>query len=173
MQVNPLLHGSHPLTSMHSLLYHVPDDDQLRLVVSDLDFITMSGRYLSLLASKVTQLQSLLRYIKQVQTQIQLEWKNTQELPGRYMRSANMDLEEKLGCDFTTAAYHLLITGDCWEPLREFLVDIVGDRVSSYACFSCDVCKTDLIRAINAGIKPSAQAMMQYEHSPKNVCSQL
>ncbi|KAI5304412.1 hypothetical protein KEM56_006531 [Ascosphaera pollenicola] len=127
-QVKPLLHGSHPLTSMHSMLYILPDNNQTRLVVSDFAFITMSGRYLSLLASKITQMQNLLRYIKQIQTQIQLEWKNTQELPSRYMRSANMDLEEKLGTDFITAAYHLLVTGDCWEPLREFLVDILGDR---------------------------------------------
>ncbi|KAI5289848.1 hypothetical protein KEM54_003084 [Ascosphaera aggregata] len=128
MQAVPIAHASHPLTSTRSLLYHLPENNQLRLVVSDLNFITVSGRYLSLLASKITQLQNLLRYIKQVQTQIQLEWKNTQELTGRFLRSVNMDLDDKLGCDFITAAYHLVVTGDCWEPLRDFLVDTLGDR---------------------------------------------
>jgi anaphase-promoting complex subunit 4 len=74
----------------------------------------------------------LLRYINQVQKQIELEWKNAQELPARYMRSINEDLQEKCHCDFVTAAYHLVVTGDCFEPMKEFLVEIVGERV----CFS-------------------------------------
>ena len=102
---------------------------QLNLITLDLRFITESGRYLSLLASKTTLLQNLLRYINQVQKQIQLEWKNAHEIPGRYMRNINEDLEEKCHSDFVTAAYHLLATGDCSETLREFLVDQVGERV--------------------------------------------
>ncbi|KAK2787269.1 hypothetical protein FQN51_003429 [Onygenales sp. PD_10] len=121
-----LLYSSHPISSTHSLLFST--DDELRLVTLDLRFITRSGRYLSLLASKITQLQNLLRYIKQVQNQIQLEWKNAQDLPGRYMRNITEDLQDKCACDFVTAAYHLLVTGDCFAPLKEFLVDIVGDR---------------------------------------------
>ncbi|KAL4934471.1 putative anaphase-promoting complex component Cut20/Apc4 [Aspergillus undulatus] len=121
-----LQHTSHPLSSTHALVSST--EDSLRLLTLDLRFITRSGRYLSLLAHKTTQLQNLLRYICQVQRQIELEWKNAQELPARYMRSVNQDLEEKCHCDFVTAAYHLVVTGDCFEPLREFLVDIVGDR---------------------------------------------
>lgn len=122
-----LHHASHPLSSTHALLAET--SDSLNLVTLDLRFITRSGRYLSLLAHKTTQLQNLLRYINQVQRQIELEWKNAQELPARYMRSVNEDLQEKCHCDFVTAAYHLVVTGDCFDPLREFLVDIVGERV--------------------------------------------
>ncbi|KAL4785877.1 anaphase-promoting complex, cyclosome, subunit 4-domain-containing protein [Aspergillus varians] len=121
-----LQHASHPLSSTHTIVASA--GDILRLLTLDLRFITRSGRYLSLLAHKTTQLQNLLRYICQVQRQIELEWKNAQELPARYMRSVNQDLEEKCHCDFVTAAYHLVVTGDCFEPLREFLVDIVGER---------------------------------------------
>lgn len=126
-----LLHASHPFSPTHSLIMLTPADtrSQLNLITLDLRFITESGRYLSLLASKTTLLQNLLRYINQVQKQIQLEWKNAHEIPGRYMRNINEDLEEKCHSDFVTAAYHLLATGDCSETLREFLVDQVGERV--------------------------------------------
>jgi anaphase-promoting complex subunit 4 len=134
-----LRHASHPLSSTHALLASTASSGTgagtLSLLTLDLRFITRSGRYLALLAYKTTQLQNLLRYISQVQRQIELEWKNAQELPMRYMRSVNQDLEEKCHCDFVTAAYHLVVTGDCFEPLREFLVDIVGERVGFVCCF--------------------------------------
>lgn len=127
-----LRHASHPLSSTHALLASPAKGDtrgSLELVTMDLRFITKSGRYLSLLASKTTQLQNLLRYIGQVQRQIELEWKNAQELPARFLRSVNEDLQEKCQCDFITAIYHLVVTGHCFEPMKEFLVDIVGERV--------------------------------------------
>lgn len=129
--VRPLVHASHPMSSTHAFLFATRTGDQEFLWIFSLDllFITKSGRYLSVLASKITQLQNLLRYIKQVQTQIHLEWKNAQDLPSRYLRNINEDLDEKLSCDFVTAAYHLVMTGDCFEPLKEFLVDQVGERV--------------------------------------------
>ncbi|KGO38728.1 Anaphase-promoting complex subunit 4 [Penicillium expansum] len=126
-----LRHASHPLSSTHSLLASPIKGDSrgpLELVTMDLRFITKSGRYLSLLASKTTQLQNLLRYIGQVQRQIELEWKNAQELPARFLRSVNEDLQEKCQCDFITAIYHLVVTGHCFEPMKEFLTDIVGER---------------------------------------------
>jgi anaphase-promoting complex subunit 4 len=125
-----LKHTSHPLSSTHAVVASTMRS--LRILTLDLRFVTRSGRYLSLLAHKTTQLQNLLRYICQVQRQIELEWKNAQELPGRYMRSINQDLEEKCHCDFVTATYHLVVTGDCFEPMREFLVDILGERVRHY-----------------------------------------
>lgn len=127
-----LRHASHPMSSTHVLLASSASEKTqapLDLVTLDLRFITKSGRYLSLLASKTTQLQNLLRYIGQAQRQIEMEWKNAQELPARFLRSVNEDLQEKCQCDFVTAIYHLVVTGHCFEPMREFLVDIVGERV--------------------------------------------
>lgn len=133
--VEALVHASHPMNSTHALLLSESPGDayesRLKLLTLDLRFITKSGRYLSLLASKTTQLQNLLRYIHQVQRQIQLEWKNVVELPTRFMRSIGEELQEKCHCDFVTALYHLVVTGDCFPPLKEFLVDIVGERVKS------------------------------------------
>lgn len=137
-----LQHASHPLSSTHALLASTPASDQsttssLHLLTIDLRFITKSGRYLSLLAYKTTQLQNLLRYISQVQRQVELEWKNAQELPTRFMRSVDGELQEKCHCDFVTATYHLVVTGDCFDPLKEFLVDIVGERVCLVAAPWC------------------------------------
>ncbi|OJJ87767.1 putative anaphase-promoting complex component Cut20/Apc4 [Aspergillus glaucus CBS 516.65] len=127
-----LQHASHPLSSTHALLASTPSPDAstnaLQLLTVDLRFITKSGRYLALLAYKTTQLQNLLRYINQVQKQIEIEWKNAQEQPMRFMRSAEVDLQEKCHCDFVTATYHLVVTGDCFAPLKEFLVDILKSQ---------------------------------------------
>nr|UPX44851.1 hypothetical protein FAC5L9_14 [Penicillium camemberti] len=123
-----LRHASHPLSSTQALLASGSSGAPLDLVTLDLRFITKSGRYLSLLASKTTQLHNLLRYIGSVQRQIELEWKNAQELPARFLRSVNEDLQEKCQCDFVTAIYHLVVTGHCFEPMKEFMVDIVGER---------------------------------------------
>ncbi|KAL1980545.1 hypothetical protein VTN96DRAFT_3990 [Rasamsonia emersonii] len=127
-----LLHASHPMSSTHALLLSETaaegSEQKLKLLTIDLQFITKSGRYLSLLASKTTQLQNLLRYINQVQRQIQLEWKNVLDLSARYIRSISDDLQEKCHCDFVTALYHLVVTGNCFPPLKEFLVDILGER---------------------------------------------
>lgn len=123
------------MSSTHALLAAESHTDgseaKLKLFTLDLRFITKSGRYLSLLASKVTQFQNLLRYISQVQRQILLEWKNIIELPARYMRSVTEELQQQCHCDFVTAMYHLVVTGNCYAPLKEFLTDIVGDRVST------------------------------------------
>ena len=130
-----LLYASQPMSSTHALLVaespREESESRLKLFTVDLRFITKSGRYLSLLASKVTQFQNLLRYISQVQRQIQLEWKNIIELPARYMRSVTDELQTQCHCDFVTAMYHLVVTGHCYAPLKEFLTDIVGDRVST------------------------------------------
>lgn len=134
----PFLHAAHPMSSTHVLLVSAPGTGTrgpLRMLTLDLRFITKSGRYLCLLASKTTQLQNLLRYINQVQRQIQLEWKNALELPARFMRNINEDLQEKCHCNFVTGLYHLVVTGDCFEPLKEFLVDIVSERVRPSAVF--------------------------------------
>lgn len=128
--LKPLIQSSHPMSSTQAVVFE--RNSELHLVTIDLRFITKSGRYLSLLASKVTQLQNLLRYMKQVQNQMHLEWKNAQELPGRYIGNINEDLQEHSLGDFVTAAYHLLVTGDCFEPLKEFLVDQVGERVGLF-----------------------------------------
>ncbi|KAI9732831.1 MAG: hypothetical protein M1834_003769 [Cirrosporium novae-zelandiae] len=129
-QYKPLLHCSNPLSSTHGVIFSMGPEgsERVYLVPIKLEFIPISGQYLPMVASKSTQLQNLLRYIQQIQEQMQAEWKSAQDLPGKYIRNANEDLEEKCNCDFVTAAYHLLVTGDCFLPLKEFLLEQVAER---------------------------------------------
>ncbi|MCJ1311524.1 hypothetical protein MMC25_005196 [Agyrium rufum] len=123
-------HASHPLSSTHALLSKSTNGEleALHLVPLDLLLIPETGKYLSLLAAKATQLQNLLRYLKEVQTHVFREFKTSQELPGRFMRNVSESLTEKTTFTWPQAAYHLVVTGDCPPPVKEWLVDELGDR---------------------------------------------
>lgn len=125
-----ILHASHRQYSTHSLLLRasVPGK-QLYFVSMDLRFISASSEYLSLLASRSTALQNLLRYINQVQVQMVTEWKSTQELPGRFLGSINETLAEKDNRDIVQALYHSVATGHTIPSVREWLVDELSERV--------------------------------------------
>lgn len=125
----PLLHCSHPLSTTHVLLVS-NELEELKLVPFDLRLISTAGRYLSLLASKVTELHNLLRYLHQVHENISLEVRSSQDLPSRFMRNINETLQEKSDCTWLQAAYHLVITGHCFPEVKEWLVDELGERVS-------------------------------------------
>ncbi|KAI9783357.1 MAG: hypothetical protein M1839_003891 [Geoglossum umbratile] len=121
------LHSSHPYSSTHSLLVST-NADELYLLPLDLRFITCSGGYLPLLASKSTQLQNLLRYVNQVQQHMENEWRSSQELPSKFIRNVNETLNEKLDSNLVDSAYHLVISGNCSEPMKEWLIDELTER---------------------------------------------
>ena len=123
-------HASHPYYSTHALLCEGPDKPHpLFLLPLDLRMITETGRYLTIIASKSTHLQNILRYIIATQNHIYGEFKNSQDLPGRFIRNIEEALQEKDHCSFLSAVYHLVATGDCYETMKEWLVDELGDRV--------------------------------------------
>ena len=124
-----LCHSSHPLTSTHLLLARTGDGD-LDVLSLDLNFIPLTApHYLPTLAAKATQLQNLLRYLTQVHTQLAFEVKSAFDLPSKHLRNVNDTLAEHVsGTNFTTAAYHLVVTGECIPELKEWLVDEVGER---------------------------------------------
>lgn len=129
------LHASHPEISTHALLMR-PSGQQkskaLFLVPMDLRFVSYSPVNLSLLASKTTMLQKLLRYLLQTQTHIRNEWQSTRELPSRFLNIVQEDLKS-MACgptDIVQALYHTVLTGHVYQPVREWLVDSIGDRVS-------------------------------------------
>ena len=126
-----LEHSSHPYSSTHALLFSDGEarNGKLCFVPLDLRLITETGRYLSLIASKSTQLQNTLRYIKAAQVQIYSEFDSSQDLPRRFIRNIEESLQEKNQCSFANAAYHLVATGDCYPTMREWLIDELGDRV--------------------------------------------
>lgn len=129
------LHAAHPEVSTHSLLLRPNGDERVKhlyLVPVDLRFVSYSPVNLSLLASKTTTLQKLLRYLKQTQTHIVNEWSSTRELPTRFLSFIQEDLQkmESGPTDIVQALYHTVLTGHVHRPVREWLVDSVAERVS-------------------------------------------
>ncbi|KAE9379056.1 hypothetical protein N431DRAFT_363885 [Stipitochalara longipes BDJ] len=121
-------HASHEKYSTHSLLMRSAASDHLFLVPMDLRFISASSQYLSLLASRSTAFQNLLRYIHQVQLLMVSEWKASQELPSRFLRNINETLGEKDNGDIVQALYHSVATGHTFPSVREWLVDELSER---------------------------------------------
>lgn len=127
----PLLYCSHPYSTTHSLVVSGSSTEgpTLYAVPLDLRLVSNAGRYLSLLASKSTQMHNILRYLHQAQREIYSEFQVAQDLPNRFIRNIEDTLKEK--CDYTWvhAAYHLVVTGNCLPGVKEWLVDELGERV--------------------------------------------
>ena len=127
-----ILHGFHPFSTTHPLLVasvNAGGGSEIRILPLDLRLVSSAGRLLSLLASKSTQLHNILRYVQQVQKLMYSEFKSSQELPRRFMRNVEETLAESHDCNWMQAAYHLVATGNCHPPVREWLVDELGERV--------------------------------------------
>lgn len=126
-------HASHPQVSTHALVFAEKQDEpqELHLVPMDLPFLSFSPINLSLLSSKLTTLQALLRYLKQISLHMQVEWKNARELPARFIRSVQGDLEgmEKGPRDIVSALFHTAMTGHAYPVVHEWLVDSLAERV--------------------------------------------
>ncbi|CZT51391.1 related to cyclosome/APC subunit Cut20/Apc4 [Rhynchosporium secalis] len=123
-------HASHQNVSTHALLMRPSKSDgSLYFVPMDLRFISASSEYISLLASRSTALNNLLRYIHQVQVLMVSEWKSTQDLPSRFLRNINETLAEKdSNRDIVQALYHSVATGHTFPAVREWLVDELSER---------------------------------------------
>jgi len=57
------------------------------------------------------------------------EWRSSQELPNKFIRNVNETLKEKLDSNLVDSAYHLVISGNCSEPMKEWLIDELTERV--------------------------------------------
>lgn len=128
-------HASHPLVSTHALLLGAGDGDakSFQLVPLDLTFVHYSPVNLLLLASKMTTMQNLLRYLKQTQSHMAAEWKSTRELPARFLNAVREDLEkmERGPITIVQALFHTALTGHVFVPLKEWLVDSLAERVGA------------------------------------------
>ncbi|KAH8165819.1 hypothetical protein CIB48_g2440 [Xylaria polymorpha] len=126
--------ASHLDLSTHMLVFKPSTGDTtktLYLVPIDLTFINSSPENLSLLASKTTTLQKLLRYVKQVQIHMLHEWQSTRELPNRFLNSINETLREAgtYGeMNIGQAMYHSVVTGHTFPEVKEWLVDQLAER---------------------------------------------
>jgi anaphase-promoting complex subunit 4 len=126
-------HSSRPEVSTHMLLLRpqIGDGTALYLVPMNLAFLDSSPANLSLLASKTTTLQNLLRYLKSTQSHMVSDWQSTRELPRRFMGGVQDDLKKMPKGDMTVvqALYHTVVTGHVYEPVKEWLADTLGERV--------------------------------------------
>lgn len=123
----PLMHCSHPLSSTHALI--ATDAEQLVILPLDLCLISDAGRNLPLLASKTTQLQTILQYLRQVQRQLCNDFKTSQDLAKRFIRNIEEELSSKSDSSWVQSAYHLVVTGDCQSEVKDWLIDQLGERV--------------------------------------------
>ncbi|KAI1345917.1 anaphase-promoting complex, cyclosome, subunit 4-domain-containing protein [Xylaria sp. FL0043] len=126
--------ASNPELSTHVLVLNPSAGDKtktLYLVPIDLTFISSSPENLSLLASKTTTLQKLLRYVKQVQIHMLHEWQSTRELPNRFLNIINETLRESETygeMNIGQAMYHSVVTGHTFPEVKEWLVDQLAER---------------------------------------------
>ncbi|KAI3343526.1 anaphase-promoting complex, cyclosome, subunit 4-domain-containing protein [Ustulina deusta] len=126
--------ASHLELSTHVLVFNPSAGGKtktLYLVPIDLTFINSSPENLSLLASKTTTLQKLLRYVKQVQIHMLHEWQSTRELPNRFLNSINETLRESGAygeMNIGQAMYHSVVTGHTFPEVKEWLVDQLAER---------------------------------------------
>ncbi|QSZ30877.1 hypothetical protein DSL72_000435 [Monilinia vaccinii-corymbosi] len=121
---------SHKLYSTYALLMKTTEsEERVYFVPMDLRFLSASSEYLSILASRSTALENLLRYISQIQNLLLAEWKSTQELPSRFLRNINETLAEQDNRDIVQALYHSVATGHTFPAVREWLVDELTERV--------------------------------------------
>ena len=133
-------HFSHPYSPSHGLILSSSSEriEDLHFLPLDLHLIPDTGRYLSLIASKSTQLQNALRYLRDTQIRMYTEFEASQDLPRKFIRNIEETLQEKSHCSFVNAAYHLVATGDCFPAVKEWLVDALGERVSSIIVSPCN-----------------------------------
>ena len=126
-----LQHCSHPALTTHPLIVRNGSSGEqgLFMLPLDLRLLSSAGRYLSLLASKLTQLHGILRYIRQAQQEINSEFKTAQDLPKKFIRNIDESLKARRDCTWVEAAYHLAVTGDCYPEVKEWLADDLGERV--------------------------------------------
>jgi anaphase-promoting complex subunit 4 len=103
-----------------------------------------------MIESKTAQLETLVQYVGECLLAVHHHWKHAKELPSRFMESVNEMLAEKQEATLVPSLFHLAVTGDCPATLKEWLVDILAERVS-YLSGDILISQLTYFRAINDG----------------------
>ncbi|KAH7128403.1 anaphase-promoting complex, cyclosome, subunit 4-domain-containing protein [Dendryphion nanum] len=123
----PLLHTNHPYSCSHGLLSEITNvktsSTRLAFIPLTLGFIPSAGIYLHLIASKTSQLQNLLIYIRQCLQRIHTFHKQSLDLPNKFKMAISETLEERGMGNLVQHMYHLACTGHCPDVIREWLID--------------------------------------------------
>lgn len=129
------------------------------LLSLNLQILQQSASTLPTLATKATQLQNLIRYLQQIEVQMAREAKTAFDLPTRFIRTLEEDLEEQdgEGSTFETSAYNTLLTGQVHGKFKEWLVDILGDRGVKRWDKSVSDCLDLIRRLVNENWNPAVE----------------
>ncbi|KAJ4360137.1 uncharacterized protein N0V89_000697 [Didymosphaeria variabile] len=132
VQSKVVMSASHPYACTYSLLMEIrsPTNTQKKLawVPLTLGFIPSAGIYLHLIAAKTAQLQNLLSYLSHTLSRIHTYFKQTQDLPGKFMNNISETLEEHREGTLIQNLYHLACTGHCPRLIHEWLVDELAEQ---------------------------------------------
>ncbi|KAK4924851.1 hypothetical protein LTR49_008072 [Elasticomyces elasticus] len=122
----PVLQASHRHSHYHSILSRTADDQlQLNTVIVPLDTISRSlFQAVSLHTKRITD---IFDYTTQIMRCITHDYTTGLQFPGRLITNMQNELDEKQEGDLVTNLYHLALTGNYSETMREWLVDIVKD----------------------------------------------
>lgn len=133
-RLNFLKHVSHPFGCSHMFLTGIPSEKanispKIALIPLSLRFLPSAGSLLHLIESRTAQLETMVQYVSECLLALHHHWKHANELPKRFMEGINETLAEKQDPTLVQSLFHLSATGDCPPNLKEWLVDILAERV--------------------------------------------
>ncbi|KAI9660692.1 MAG: hypothetical protein M1821_010044 [Bathelium mastoideum] len=166
--------ASHPYTYTHALLVEVSDDNgrgsfqsQSRVIPSSwtklvfvpltLNAIRSAGTSMQLIASKATQLLNLFQYIDGVGRRVEKLFGEITDFPQNRLDLLTPELDEEEFPDPSDALYQLAATGICDPQLREWLIDIVGDRGHRRWETEVDSAYSKFINAVHENLLPAIE----------------
>lgn len=127
-------HASHPFSRSHLFLVGIDSEEATAsrtvLIPLSLRFMQSAGSHLHMIEHKTAQLETLVHYVNECLLAISHHWTHAKDLPGRFMANINETLAENQEPNLVQSLFHLAVTGDCPPTLKEWLVDILAERVS-------------------------------------------
>jgi anaphase-promoting complex subunit 4 len=134
-------HASHPFSRSHMFLAELRPQGTVAsrtvLIPLSLRFMQSAGSHLHMIEHKTAQLETLVQYVNECLLAISHHWAHAKDLPGRFMANINETLAEKKEPSLVQSLFHLAVSGDCPPTLKEWLVDILAERVSCHSSASC------------------------------------
>jgi anaphase-promoting complex subunit 4 len=132
-----LKHASHPFSRSHMFLAELGSEGTIAsrtvLIPLSLRFMQSAGSHLHMIEHKTAQLETLVQYVNECLLAISHHWAHAKDLPGRFMANINETLAENQEPSLVQSLFHLAVTGDCPPTLKEWLVDILAERVSHHS----------------------------------------
>jgi len=101
------------------------------LSIISLNGLSTSYKFLDSVLKASSSLTALTEYLIQTILCIRSAWTSSQDLPSRFMGNIIESLASANELDLVSALYQLAVTGYYVPQLKEWLVDELGDRVSS------------------------------------------